>query len=447
MSNPERGISSSSGRGTRRRTRSTRHVAVPRRTPDANNASGSQQQPPPTAEQLPLTQSDIPKIVELIVKQLPVSSNANQVATQRPPASTSSQAPSTTLPATVTTSAPVSSSTPPITVTTGTSSITLPRVENALEGNSYIAGVSVHLPLTVPALGCLPPAPLLSHISTITPSAPAIGIPNVTVPTATSVATTSAIAASSQDTTQAVFIGQGLPPVPKKLASKIESGEFVDMSELLPDRLGCSRTLTPEDKSGGTKSKKRAVANILEWIKCFSVYIAIIAQKNPDRVPDLLGYQSLIIDASIQYDGDGWVGYDRWFRLNAAANSNKTWATLDATLWNRAFTGYAKVSRCKHCFSLTHTSSECEWAPEATDIVTPPPQPSTGFSATPAKQYRRICRKWNNTPGRCPIPGCTYEHICLNCAYDPTINNKSHKAIHCPSRKFSQSRGFHPYAF
>lgn len=98
--------------------------------------------------------------------------------------------------------------------------------------------------------------------------------------------------------------------MPKKLASKIETGEFVDMSELLPDRLGCSRTFTPEDKSGGTKSKKRAVANILEWIQCFSVYIAIIAQKNPERVPDLLEYQSLIIDTSIQYDGDGWIGYD-----------------------------------------------------------------------------------------------------------------------------------------
>ena len=104
-------------------------------------------------------------------------------------------------------------------------------------------------------LGRLPPAPLLSHISAVT-SAPAIGIPHVTIPMATGVTTTSSIAASSQDTTQAVFIGQGLPPIPKKLASKIELGEYVDMSELLPDHLGCLRTLAPEDKSGGTKSKK-----------------------------------------------------------------------------------------------------------------------------------------------------------------------------------------------
>ena len=93
------------------------------------------------------------------------------------------------------------------------------------------------------------------------------------------------------------------------------------MSELLPDHLECSRTLTPEDKSERTKPKKRVVTNILEWIKCFSVYIAIIVQRSPKMVPDLLGCQFLIIDTSIQYDSNGWMGYNQWFHLNAAANS------------------------------------------------------------------------------------------------------------------------------
>ena len=130
--------------------------------------------------------------------------------------------------------------------------------------------------------------------------------------------------------------------MPKKLANKIESGEFVDMAELLPDRLGCTRSLALEDKGGVPKSKRRAVTNILEWIQCFSVYIAIIALKYPERVPDLLGYQSLIIDASIQYEGDSWVGYDRRFRLSAAANSTKAWASLDPM----------EPSLCRQCESL-----------------------------------------------------------------------------------------------
>ena len=115
------------------------------------------------------------------------------------------------------------------------------------------------------------------------------------------------------------------------------------MAELLPDRLGSYWSLTPEDKGGVPKSKRRAVTNILEWIQCFSIYIAIIALKHPDKVPDLLGYQSLIIDASIQYEGDSWIGYDCRFRLSAAANSTKIWASLDPTLWNLAFAGNARV--------------------------------------------------------------------------------------------------------
>lgn len=35
-------------------------------------------------------------------------------------------------------------------------------------------------------------------------------------------------------------IGVGLPLVPRKLVNQIQSGEFVDMVELLPDRLGVS---------------------------------------------------------------------------------------------------------------------------------------------------------------------------------------------------------------
>ena len=117
------------------------------------------------------------------------------------------------------------------------------------------------------------------------------------------------------------------------------------------------------------------MTKILEWIQCFNIYVAIIAQKHPERVPDLLVYQSLIIDASIQYEGDSRLGYDHRFCLSAAANSTKVRASLDPALWNLAFAGNARVSRCKHCFALKHLSSECEWASEAAQPISTPPQP------------------------------------------------------------------------
>ena len=99
----------------------------------------------------------------------------------------------------------------------------------------------MHPHSVIVALGCLPPTPLLNHISTITSPAPTTSTSYPTTSMATKVTTVSK-ADNSLETPHAVFIGQGLPPVPKKLASKIESGKFVDMSELLPDHLGCSET-------------------------------------------------------------------------------------------------------------------------------------------------------------------------------------------------------------
>ena len=145
------------------------------------------------------------------------------------------------------------------------------------------------------------------------------------------------------------------PPVPvreafllvsQKLISKVESGAFVDMAEVLSDRLGNTR-VNLSDEQGSSRPKKRSVTSILKWIQCFSIYTSIISKKQPERVPDLLGYQFLIIDAYLEYRGDTWVGYDRKFRLTAAANATKVWARIDPTLWNLAFT---KTSRCTHCF-------------------------------------------------------------------------------------------------
>ena len=58
--------------------------------------------------------------------------------------------------------------------------------------------------------------------------------------------------------------------------------------------------------------------------------------------------------------------------------------------------------------ALLHASSEFEWATDVAETVTSPPQPSTYSDATPAKQYRWICRKWNNIPGWCPVPAWLY---------------------------------------
>ena len=66
---------------------------------------------------------------------------------------------------------------------------------------------------------------LLSHISTIKDK------------------TSDSVKEPDPEATSVLSIGIGLPTVPKKLVAHIQAREYIDMAELLPDRLGISTGL------------------------------------------------------------------------------------------------------------------------------------------------------------------------------------------------------------
>ena len=86
------------------------------------------------------------------------------------------------------------------------------------------------------------------------------------------------------------------PPVPNFLVEKIESGAFIEMGDLISTRLGLDDT--------ACSKLRRSVTNISEWLQAFAVYMSVIARKQPHRVPDLMGYQILILEASNEYHND-----------------------------------------------------------------------------------------------------------------------------------------------
>ena len=105
--------------------------------------------------------------------------------------------------------------------------------------------------------------------------------------------------------------------------------------------------------------------------------------------------------------------------------------------------------RCKFCFSITHTSAECEWAPdqESTTSGTQSQQQALTQSMFPylgSSRRRRVCLLYNreSTPG-CSFPNSKFEHICSLCADDPHATDKRHKAVMCPHHS---TPGLHPMA-
>ena len=122
------------------------------------------------------------------------------------------------------------------------------------------------------------------------------------------------------------------------------------------------------------------------------------------------------------------MGYDRRSWLRAAANPTLTLANIDTTLWGLAFSWQASISLCRQCFCLSHTTDQCNWAPD--------PQPfkslhTTTYQYSQEQQKQQcsppICKVWNNDPHPlCPIPRCSYKHICGHCFSD------THKGYFCP---------------
>ena len=41
----------------------------------------------------------------------------------------------------------------------------------------------------------------------------------------------------------------------------------------------------------------------------FSNYLAVIATKQPQRIPDLLTYQTLFIESQMEHGGDEWASF------------------------------------------------------------------------------------------------------------------------------------------
>ena len=115
-----------------------------------------------------------------------------------------------------------------------------------------------------------------------------------------------------------VYITSGLPPIPAKLVTRIQEGQFVEMAELSPIQLG-SLDAPDDEQFKGSKSKLQEVTNIVEWVQCFGTYIAIITRTEPHRITDLLGYQNLIIQSYQKYQKGCWVAYDCEFRRKASA--------------------------------------------------------------------------------------------------------------------------------
>ena len=201
--------------------------------------------------------------------------------------------------------------------------------------------------------------------------------------------------------------------LPAKRVREILSGEFMELSKLLPKNVNILNpsqdeplTLTIENSVIKlNKAKVSSITDIEEWTTAFTAYMGVVISKFPHQSSELLEYMSLIRYAARYHKGLGWCVYDIKFQQKAATNKSLSWSTIDSQLWLKTFT--VAPSLLKEDIGVFQSG---------------PSLPST-FMGT----ENRTCHNFNKGVP-CARNPCIYAHKCNRSGC-----GKDHPGIKCPS--------------
>ena len=149
--------------------------------------------------------------------------------------------------------------------------------------------------------------------------------PSVTPGTATSMNLPGANAGlPPPSSTSGLVLSPAAEPFPHKLVDEVNSGQFIEMRELLADNIALLHQLealhgySPLHLAGAAKPQLRDVSSLTTWCYCFLGYMAIRTADPTMR--DQLTYARLIIREALHHGGAGWLDCDRAFRQQAAVD-------------------------------------------------------------------------------------------------------------------------------
>ena len=136
---------------------------------------------------------------------------------------------------------------------------------------------------------------------------------------------------------QSVRLLSTFVPVPAKLVTKIRSGQFIELRELLADNVALQRQLDTIHGQPAfplpamARPRMREIVSPQTWAYCFLAYVAVRAADPVTR--DLLTSGRLMIREAQRHPGAGWLEYDRVFRQQAALVGQPQWNELNPSLF------------------------------------------------------------------------------------------------------------------
>ena len=232
-----------------------------------------------------------------------------------------------------------------------------------------------------------------------------------------------------------VFIGAGLPILPKRLVDKMHNGEYINFNEMLPFcDPGSEEDIKEQEQPnhfifpglGLVNRGHKLNYSFTQWASCFVTYMAALAANN-NNFFHMCAYFQVILKASREYAGSTWKYYDAQYRQKAEATRNKDWSVIDSSLFSQCFTGRAKPTpSCSHCASLKHDSADCPRERRLKRASTSSEEKDT--SKNPSAKRSDICYNFNYRRP-CHVTPYIYKHQCLRCAPE------EHPIADCPSKR------------
>lgn len=203
-----------------------------------------------------------------------------------------------------------------------------------------------------------------------------------------------------------LVLGGGLPSLPHEFVKKIANHEYVELGDLLPERIQ-EASLFPEGK---LRRRSSPIEKFVDWVLAFSTYSHGLLAKNPAIAAELITFMGTVARLARDHPGMAWSAYERNFRANMTADHSLSWKKLDQEVWALAMVGQPGIG---HGSSVSGSSS----APPSYNPAYNPPNARKRSTA-------QVCRVWNE--GKfCPFKTCPYSHVCSTC-FSP-----QHRATSC----------------
>ena len=128
----------------------------------------------------------------------------------------------------------------------------------------------------------------------------------------------------SSQSSPGMILSPACDPFPQSLVGRIQSGQFVDMRDLLADNIALINQLSSLHGPGAmppstvNRTRLREIPSLISWLYCFNAYVTI---RTPDPLTrHMLAYSRLIIIEALRHSGSGWVKYDRVFWRQLSIN-------------------------------------------------------------------------------------------------------------------------------